>query len=75
MVDVMQQSRDVTSETANLGFIKSQHKDTKSLHGRVIHERGVAAVRPKRAWGKPVEQNGFTDHNNTTEQRIVSTCA
>ena len=65
MVDVMQQSRDVTSEAANLGFMK---KDTKSLHGRVIHERGLSAVRPKKAWGKPVDQNGFHDHQNTTDQ-------
>lgn len=76
MVDVMQQSRDVTSETAKLGFMNTQPKDTKNLHGRTIHERGfTTAVRPKRAWGKPVEQNGFHDRRNASEQaqpRVVS---
>lgn len=76
MVDVMQQSRDVTSETAKLGFVNTT-KDTKNLHGRTIHERGfTSAVRPKRAWGKPVEQNGFNDRRNIgsehAQPRVVS---
>ena len=74
----MQPSRDVTSETAQLGFVEAtQQKDTKGLHGRVIHERDLPSVRPKRAWGKPVEHNGFEDHKNTTEHnqsKMVSYC-